>query len=108
LSYQEVAEEVTHTFKDFSLFIEPELFGMNRDQLHDEMATLGIMTRKYFYPPLHRQRAYREFFDQYDPLLPVTKRVCENVLSLPLFSHMTHSEIDEVVEALHKVHANGN
>jgi dTDP-4-amino-4,6-dideoxygalactose transaminase len=104
LSYQEVACDVTHTFKDFSLFIDSSRFGMNRDQLHDAMTQKGIATRKYFYPPLHKQRAYREFFDQYDKSLSVTNTISSSVLSFPLFSHMTRREVDLVVEALHEVH----
>lgn len=104
IKFQKITPNCRTTFKDFSIYVDPEQFGMNRDELCDALAKENIMTRKYFYPPLHKQRAYVEFYDEYKDKLPFTDDVSTHVLSLPLFSHMGLEQAVRVCEAITQIH----
>ncbi|UCF09024.1 MAG: DegT/DnrJ/EryC1/StrS family aminotransferase [Thermoplasmata archaeon] len=103
IKFQEITPNCKTTYKDFSIYIEPDRFGLNRDELCEALAKENIMTKKYFYPPLHKQRAYAEFYEDYAQKLPVTDDVSSNVLSLPLFSHMAIEEVTKVTEAIVRI-----
>jgi len=55
----------------------------------------GVGSRRYFYPPLHRLR----FVDN-PPNLPVTDRVADSILCLPLYSRMDGETLDRIEHAL--------
>ena len=103
IKFQKITPNCRTTFKDFSIYVEPEQFGLNRDELCVALAKENIMTRKYFYPPLHKQRAYAQFYDEYKNKLPVTDNVSSHVLSLPLFSHMEVEDVVGVSDAIENI-----
>jgi len=106
IKFQSITPECSTTYKDFSIYIEPDKFGLNRDQLCEALSKENIMAKKYFYPPLHRQRAYSQFFDEYKDKLPVTDDISTHVLSLPLFSHMEVVDVVKVCEAIKRIQEN--
>jgi len=99
IEFQAIHKNSKSTFKDFSLYINPSKTGYNRDQLHDHLITNGIIAKKYFYPPLHLQKTYNKFYVNKKQLVN-TNNVANNVLSLPLFSHISKKEIDLIVETI--------
>lgn len=106
ISFQKIKPNARTSFKDFSIFVDERLFGMNRDFLNQALMQENIITKKYFFPPLHRQAAYSSFFKEFDETLPVTNKVAENVLSLPLFSHIEEKDVKKVIEAIKKIYEN--
>lgn len=97
VSFQVVKEGNLSTFKDFTILIEESQFGVDRDILSWYLATKGIDTRKYFFPPVHRTSAYWERWGRsYDDALSVTNKLSLQALSLPIWSHMEESIVDEV------------
>jgi dTDP-4-amino-4,6-dideoxygalactose transaminase len=46
------------SYKDFSITIDPDIFGCSRDRVRGALAARGIETRTYYDPPCHRQRAF--------------------------------------------------
>jgi dTDP-4-amino-4,6-dideoxygalactose transaminase len=60
-----------------------------------ELESRGVGSRRYFYPPLHRLR----FIDN-PPALPVTDRVADSILCLPLHSRMEEETLERVEQAL--------
>ncbi len=102
---QTIREGNRSTFKDFTILIEEEKFGLSRDALSWHLSNEGIDSRKYFYPPVHRTTAYWESWGKkYDEQLPVTNRLSKQALSLPIWSHMEMSIVDRVVESIHGAH----
>lgn len=98
LRFQAVPKGVETTYKDLSVRIDPGVLGYTRDDLYDFFASQGIMTRKYFYPPLHTMRAYKSYHVS-DRALPVTDRIASSVLSLPLYSHLAKGDIQRIIKA---------
>ena len=89
------------TYKDFTIVIDEDEFGLPRDDLVVALRALGVDTRCYFSPPVHRQHAYRHL----DPaMLPVTDSVASRVVSLPIFPDLALDSVDKVVEIVAGLH----
>lgn len=105
ISFQKVEEGNRATYKDFTVLIDPESFGMDRDALAWYLASRGIDSRKYYHPPVHKTKAYWERWGKkYDEYLPVTNRISKQTLSLPMWSHMEFDIIDTVVGVVNDAH----
>ncbi len=79
------------TCNQFTLKIKDGL----RDQLREYLAGKGIPTMIYYPLPLYKQQA----FSKYAPAgfsLPVTEKLCESVLSLPIHTEMTEEELSYI------------
>ncbi len=91
-----VRDGVTHTHKDFTVLVPNSLNG-RRDEVMDLLKDKGIETRRYFWPPLHQHRYFRQFAQRE---LPLTEELGQRVINLPFFTSMTSDQIDRVVDAL--------
>jgi dTDP-4-amino-4,6-dideoxygalactose transaminase len=99
LAFPDVRNGDLCSFKDYSVAVDPEIFGLTRDQLAAALLKENIETKKYFYPPLHQQKLYRE----YATLLPVSERISSQVLSLPIYESMTDEDVGRVLTAAQTV-----
>jgi len=82
---------------DSSAFGLPE--GCCRDWLQRQLQDAGVSTIIYYPIPIHRQPAYADL--GYGPgSLPVTERLCTEVLSLPIFPELSAVQQQRVVEVL--------
>jgi len=107
IRFQRIKEGNRTTYKDFSIAIDKEDFGMDRDELSLYLSEAGVDTRKYFYPPVHRIKAYWEKWGkQYDDALPVTNKLAQQALSLPMWSHMEEELVERVCERIAHAHEN--
>lgn len=97
LRFQAIQKNVETTFKDLSIHVDPHLLGYSRDELHEFFSSKNIMTRKYFYPPLHQIQAYKKYFSP-DHKLPVTEHIASGVLSLPMYSHLTKTDMNRIIK----------
>ncbi len=85
------------SWKDFTIAVDPDDFGIDRDRLREVLAAEGVDTRTYFDPPVHRQHAYRHAPSRH---LPVTDDVSSRVLSLPVYPALTTSAVDGIVQVI--------
>jgi dTDP-4-amino-4,6-dideoxygalactose transaminase len=77
--------------KDFALFVRTDL-GFAREAIETALDLAGVETRRYFDPPLHEQKLYREFYDREREPLTQTIRASREVVCLPI--HRGVSEAD--------------
>jgi dTDP-4-amino-4,6-dideoxygalactose transaminase len=68
-----------------------------RERVRAELRRRGIQTGVHYPVPCHLQPPLRRFAD--GPL-PVTEQAANELLSLPLFPHMTDEQVDVVCDAL--------
>jgi dTDP-4-amino-4,6-dideoxygalactose transaminase len=85
------------TFKDLTVLIDREGFGLDADAVARGLGERGIETRRYYAPPVHEMRAYRH---EGPAALPVTAWASERVLSLPLWTGMTTARVEAVAGAI--------
>jgi dTDP-4-amino-4,6-dideoxygalactose transaminase len=94
IQFQQLSEDDLSTCKDFSLIVNENEFGHARDWIMDALRCENIDVRKYFSPPLHMQKLYREWWDQRP--LAVTEYLSNAVISLPIYSSLTDGSVDTV------------
>ncbi len=107
IHFQHVLPGNRCSYKDFSLTVDAEEFGLSRDDFAKALAAENIDTRKYYDPPVHRQTAYRHFAPP-EGKLPVTERLAARSLSLPLWSHMSDEVALGIAKACQKIHRSVN
>jgi dTDP-4-amino-4,6-dideoxygalactose transaminase len=71
----------------------------DRDKVAAQLKSLGVPTAVYYVKPLHRQTAYRDY-----PVagngLPVSERLSDEVLSLPMHPYLAEPVQDRIISAL--------
>jgi dTDP-4-amino-4,6-dideoxygalactose transaminase len=101
--FQQTHAGDTTTYKDYSIHINPEILGMARDALANALRRENIETKKYFYPPLHRQRLYAKFHDPARNDLSQTEFLADGILSLPIYESLPDETISAVAETLKSI-----
>jgi dTDP-4-amino-4,6-dideoxygalactose transaminase len=99
LSFPTVPQGDRSTFKDFTVLVDPDGFGLTADQLSEALGAEGIETKRYYAPPVHRMIAYRSLAASNGPL-PVTDRASAQALTLPLWSGMEVEDLFRVSAAI--------
>ncbi len=94
---QSIPEGMDPNFTNLAVRIpKAEEIGMER--ITDRFAQLGIGTRRYFYPALHRLHYFKTPAE-----LPVTECLERTILCLPLHSKMSDLELDQIESSLTKI-----
>ncbi len=80
----------------YSIAVNPDRLGMNRDQFSARLQERGIETRPVFFP-LHGQPAYRTGIAH---PCPVSEDIAARGVSLPTGNDMTGTDVDRVSDAI--------
>ena len=95
-------EKITLPFWDLSSSHVFHLFVIrtkNRSDLREHLDQNGIQTVIHYPIPPHRQKALKQFNNL---SLPITEKIHDEVLSLPISSVLTIDEISYIVDVLNK------
>lgn len=84
-----VAPNNTHVYAQYTVRVA------NRDLIAQELKAAGIPTAIYYPKPLHKQPVYASLAEQ---CFPVSERVADEVLSLPMHPYLSESEQDFIVQ----------
>ena len=69
----------------------------NRDMLKDYLSQQGIETIIHYPIPPHKQKAYQEWNDL---KFPISERIHQEILSLPISPLLTDNEIQRIIDAV--------
>lgn len=83
------------TYNQFTLKIKDGL----REVLKEYLAKHGIPSMIYYPLPLYKQTAFRKYVAE-GFSLPVTEKLCQSVLSLPVHTEMTAAELQYICETV--------
>ena len=99
-SWNQFVIRVSQKYDDLNVNSSPKSYL--RDQLKINLEEEGVNTIIYYPVPIHMQPAYKklEFISQG---LEVTERICNEVLSLPIFPEITYEQQKFVVDKLREV-----
>lgn len=86
-----------HVYHQYTTLL-PE--GVERDTVMQQLNAAGVACAVYYPVPLHRQAAFRGECDNVQ--LPVTERVAQRCLSLPIFPEMTDHQVRHVCDAFRR------
>jgi dTDP-4-amino-4,6-dideoxygalactose transaminase len=82
-----------HVFHQYTLQLSESL---NREELRTYLSVRGIPSMIYYPLPLHKQKAYID--DRYpDGYFPITEKLCDSVLSLPMHTELTVQQLEYIV-----------
>ncbi|HLF17952.1 MAG TPA: DegT/DnrJ/EryC1/StrS family aminotransferase [Candidatus Omnitrophota bacterium] len=87
-------EDRTHAYQTFAVRVMK-----NRDQVCQKFQDKGIGVLIHYPIPLHLQKAYADLKHKRGDF-PVAEKLTDQVVSLPMFPHMTKQQIDEVCRSL--------
>ncbi len=95
---QQIATPLVHGH-NYHIYHQYTLIAEDRDGLKDFLKTREIGIDTYYPLPLHLQDCYSDLgYRRGD--LPVSERLSEKVISLPIFPELTNEEQDFVVESI--------
>jgi dTDP-4-amino-4,6-dideoxygalactose transaminase len=106
IGFQIVCAGDRSSYKDFSITIDSAKFGLSRDEFAQALAAENIDTRKYYDPPVHRQKAYSQYYD--GKPLPNTEWLAPNSLSFPIWSKMGADVLERICTAVETIHLNAS
>ncbi len=86
-----------HIYQFYSI----RLKNGKRDELAKFLKERGIMSKVYF-PPIHLTPFYRKTFGFEGGELPVTETISKEILTLPLYPHMSTSEMKLVTKEVRR------
>ena len=86
----------------FTLLIGPKAIA-DRETVYQTLLRSNIQSKKYFYPPVHVQTAFRDRPHRVVGELPNSWALSRSSLALPLFAHMTDEQQDRVCRVVEGV-----
>jgi dTDP-4-amino-4,6-dideoxygalactose transaminase len=92
----------THAWHLYVIRIRPERLRINRDEFIVSLKERGIGTSVHFIP-IHHHPYYREQYGWAPGDFPVADAAFETMISLPLYTRMTESEVDRVATAVEDI-----
>lgn len=94
LQFNAVQPDVKSNYAYFPVIFEPEIFGVTRNEVFDELAKDNIYARKYFYPLTN---TFECFHGQFDVMkTPVALHLSKRVLTLPLYADLELNDVDRI------------
>ena len=81
----------THVFHQYTLKLE----NLDRNELRAFLAEREVPSMIYYPIPAHRQKMF-ESFGSADTFLPVTDKLTECVISLPIHTEMTEEQLEKI------------
>ncbi len=94
--------EIRHARHLYRILIKPEKLNCNRNEfihiLQKENIGSGI-----HYPALHTSIYYKKQFNYQEGMFPITEKVGENTISLPLSPYMNEKDVNDTIIAIEKV-----
>jgi dTDP-4-amino-4,6-dideoxygalactose transaminase len=93
----QVAPTMTSVWAQYTIRLAPG----RREALAAALKAQGIPTAIYYAKPLHRQAAYRHF-PVADGGVPVSERLAEEVISLPMHAYLEEPVQDRIIAAVRR------
>jgi len=90
------------TYKDLTLVLDEQAFGLDVQMLAAALSAEGVDSRRYFYPAVHRQDAYAYLGEPQS--LPVTDALAPRVLTLPLWTQMDDATVGQLADLVVRCH----
>jgi dTDP-4-amino-4,6-dideoxygalactose transaminase len=96
ISFQERPPDVHLNYASFTLLVDPDRYGMTRDELWQALKLFNVVTRRYFHPLCSRYPVYSTLPSARPENLPVAERVAERILCLPLYGTLEPEVVEKV------------
>ncbi len=85
-----------HIYQMYTIRLEDK---KTRDNLHEHLVKKRIFSKVYF-DPIHLTTFYREKFGTKDGMLPITEKISQQILTIPLYPNMTKEEKNYLIDSI--------
>ena len=93
-------KDVDSNYAYFPIIIDEKVFGKSRNEIADALAKNNIFSRKYFYPLTNTFECFHGKYDASET--PVALHISKRVLTLPLYSDLKLTDVDEICKVILK------
>jgi perosamine synthetase len=94
----EVPNQLEDTYHVYQLYtIRIKNGETTRDVLKDYLIDKGISCKVYF-DPVHLTSFYKSKYNYKNGDLPVTEKISNEVLTLPMYPHLSEEDMDYIIE----------
>jgi dTDP-4-amino-4,6-dideoxygalactose transaminase len=93
---------IRHAWHLYPIRLRLERLTIDRAAFIQHLKAEGIGTSVHFIP-LHRQPYYRDRFGFHPRDFPVAEAAYQGLISLPLYTRMSDSDVNDVIEAVRRV-----
>lgn len=104
LRLQEDVPVAEHNYSYLPVLVDPERYGMDRDELHTLLQRFNVRSRKYFHPLCSHYSCYSALPSAHPSQLPVAERVAARVLCLPLYGSLEAQAVEAICTILAELH----
>lgn len=91
-----------HVYHLYSIRVDLDRVRVTRDDLVDALLAEGIQVGIY-YRPIHLFSYFRKKYGYKEGDLLIAERVCESIITLPMYPLLAKTELEKISEAVHKV-----
>jgi len=96
INFHLAPKNYTHSYQLFSIILKDK---KTRNGLMNFLTSKKIMS-KIFFSPIHSSNFFKNISPNQN--LPVTEKISDTILSLPMYPDLTHSEMDYIVESVYE------
>lgn len=90
-------QTITYNYTYFPIFIDPERYGICRDELYQKLYQNGVHCKKYFDPII---TDYKEFQKYKRDSLTVAENIAKNLLCIPIHHLLSDQDVDQIISIL--------
>lgn len=94
---------VKHNYAYFPIEIDEAEYGISRDDLYNKLKSVGIYSRRYFYPLCSNFPTYRSLPSSAVEHLPIANKVSRRILCLPMFADLQMEQLEQVINGVKNV-----
>lgn len=94
------SDEIELNYGYFPIFVDAKEYSLSRDGLYDKFKENGIFARRYFYPLITSFAPYNRLPHTSENELPVSNRLSNQVLCLPIHDRLEDSDIERIVNVI--------
>jgi len=108
IKLQRIREGYKPNYQYMPVRIIPDEFGMGRNQLHRVLREDNIITRKYFFPPVHKYDCYRDEKFSKAASLHNAEMVADQILCLPIYPNLEMENVEKICGLIESVHSHAS
>jgi len=100
ISYLNDLNGVKHNYSYFPILVDPEKYGITRDELYDNLKRHNIYGRRYFYPLISQFPTYCDLESAKPGRMPVAERIAASVICLPIYPGLNDNDIQRIIAVI--------
>lgn len=78
----------------YPIYVDPDVFGKNREDLFEALKAEGVMTRRYFYPAANDLECFKAIYDVRKT--PIAHQTSMNILCLPMYADLALEDVEKI------------